>query len=72
MPLFRPITTGAVGRKNEEECNIALDYSSITNARPVKELFCLMEVQREEAKVGDTDSVASHEDMKVSTEVYRE
>ena len=42
-----------------------LDYSSITNALPAEEVLCLTEVEREEAEVGDTDSVGSHEDMKV-------
>ena len=64
--LFGPITTGTVVRKNEEERNIVLDYSSITNAAlPAEEVLCLTEVRREEAEVGDTDSVGSHEDMKI-------
>jgi hypothetical protein len=65
--LFRPITTtttGAVENENEVERNIVLDYSSITNTRPAEEVLCLTEVEREEAEVGDTDSVASDEDMK--------
>jgi hypothetical protein len=63
--LFEPITTGTVVREDEEERNIVLDYSSITNALPAEEVLCLTEVEREEAEVGDTDSVGSHEDMKV-------
>ena len=49
---------------NDEERNIVLDYSRITNSLPAEEVLCLKEVQREEAEVGDTDSVASHEDRK--------